>query len=96
MDTAEVDFVVRNAFENRLHHHLEHDPRQRGADAAVRPESERDVAIGCPVEPFRRSLEFPLIVVGREPADEHLVVTPKLLTTKDGVATHRAAQRLVD
>ena len=76
MDTAEVDFVVRNAFENRLHHHLEHDPRQRGADAAVRPEPERDVAIGCPVEHhFVGSLEFPLIVVGREPADEHLVVT---------------------
>jgi hypothetical protein len=55
------------------------------------------VAIGCPVEHhFVGSLEFPLIVVGREPADEHLVVTPKLLTTKDGVATHRAAQRLVD
>ena len=97
MDTAEVDFVVGYTVEHRLHHHLEHDPRQRGADAAVRPEPKRDVAIGSPVEHhFVGSLEFPLVVVGREPADEHLVIAPKLLTAKDGVATHGAAQRLVD
>ncbi len=94
---SEVDHVVRNAVEHRLHHHLEHHPRQRGADAAVRPEPERDVAVGCPVEHHLVGpLEFPLVVVGREPADEHLVVAPKLLAAKDGVATHRAAQRLVD
>ncbi len=50
VDTAEVDHVVGYAVENRLHHHLEHDPRQRGADAAVRPEPERDVAVGRPVQ----------------------------------------------
>ena len=33
----QVDHIVRNAFEHRLHHHLEHDPRERGADASVRP-----------------------------------------------------------
>ena len=97
MHAVHVDHIVRNAFENRLHHHLEHDPRQRGADASVRPEPERDVAIGRPVQyHFVGPVELLLVVVGREPADEHLVVPPKLLAAEHGVATHRAAQRLVD
>ena len=93
MHAVEVDLVVRHSVEHRLDHHLEHHPRQRGADAAMRPEPERDVAVGRPVEHHLVGpLEFPLVVVGREPTDEHLVVAPKLLTAKDGVATHRAAQ----
>lgn len=64
MHTVHVDHVVRNAFENRLHHHLEHDPRHRGADASVRPEPERDVATGRPVEyHFVGPVEYPRVVV---------------------------------
>ncbi len=96
MHAVQLNHIVRHAFEHRLDHHLEHHPRERGADASVRPEPERDVAVGCPVEHHLvGSLELPLVVVGREPADEHLVVAPKLLAAKDGVAAHRAAQRLV-
>ena len=65
MDTAEVDLVVGNSVEHRLHHHLEHDPRQRGADAAMRSEPERDVAVGRPVQHHLVGpLELPLVVVG--------------------------------
>jgi hypothetical protein len=89
MDAVDVDGVVRNAFENCLHHHLEHDPCQRGADASVRPEPERDVTVGRPVQyQFVGPVELALVVIGREPADEQLVVAPKLLATEDGVATH--------
>ena len=38
--------VVGDAVEHRLDHHLGHEARQVGADAAVRPEPERDVAVG--------------------------------------------------
>ena len=97
MHAVHVHHIARKAFENRLHHHLEHDPRQRGADASVRPEPERDVAIGRPVQyHFVGPLELLRVVVGREPADEHLVVTPELLAAEHGVATDSAAQRLVD
>src|SRR5215216_2476941 len=97
MDTTKVDFIVRHALKNRLHHHLEHDPGQRGADAAVRPEPERDVTIRRPVEyHFVGPVELPLVVVGRKPADEHLVVAPKSLSAKYGVATYRTAQCFVN
>ncbi len=49
-DTAEVDPIVGKAIEHGLHHHLEHDARQRRTDAAMRAESERDVTVGCAVQ----------------------------------------------
>src|SRR4051794_3805925 len=63
----------------------------------MRAEPEGDVAIGCTVEhDFVSARERCLVVIGRKPADDYLVVAPKLLSAKDGISGHGAAQRLGD
>jgi hypothetical protein len=90
VNTADVNLVVGNAVENRLHHHLEHDTPQMRSDASVRPEPEGDVAVGCPVQNhFVGSLELVLVVVGGEPADDQPVVAPKLLAPRKSRVTVR-------
>jgi hypothetical protein len=46
VNTADIDVVVGNSVEHRLHHHLEHHPREMRSDASVGPEPEREVAVG--------------------------------------------------
>src|SRR6202453_622477 len=93
IDTTEVDLVVGDAVENRLDHYLGHQARQVRSDAAMWSEPEGDVAVGCPIEnDFVGLLEFLLVVVGGQPADDDAVVALQVLAADGDVARHRAAQ----
>lgn len=97
MDTAEVYLVVGNSVQNRSDHHPRHQAGEMRSDAAVRSEPECDVAVGGAVQhDLVGSLEFLFVVIGGEPADDDSVVAPKLLLANDHVASHRAAQLLID
>ena len=97
MDTAEVDLVIGNSVENRPHHHLGHQASEMRSDTTMRSEPECDVAVGRTVQhDLVGSLEFLFVVIGGQPADDDPVVAPKVLPAKDDVASHSAAQLLVD
>src|ERR1700722_5811175 len=67
------------------------------SDTSMRSEPECDVAVGRATQHyFVGSLELLLVVVGTQPADNAPVIAPKVLLPKNYVASHGAAQLLVD
>src|SRR5215470_2854540 len=89
--------VVRDALEHLADEHLEVGSRDVQAQAAVRPDAERDVRVGAAVQDHLvRVRELRGIAIRREPADQDPVTGAQALPAELGVDRYGPAQLLAN